>query len=63
MDFCQDEPEMSFFYVENDTLVKVKYDYSLVFHTILPEDEFRKIKLNGMLKKIEEARKKDKPYK
>lgn len=63
MDFCQDEPEMSFFYVENDTLVEVKYDYSLVFHTILPEDEFRKIKLNGMLKKIEEARKKDKPYK
>ena len=63
MDFCQDEPEVSFFYMENDTLVEVKYDYSLVFHTILPEDEFRKIKLNGMLKKIEEARKKDKPYK
>lgn len=57
MDFCQDEPEMSFFYVENDTLVELKYDYSLVFHTCLSEDEFRKTKLNDMLKKIEEERK------
>lgn len=37
--------------------MEVKYDYSLVFHTCLSEDEFRKTKLNDMLKKIEEERK------
>ena len=52
-----DNPYTPYFYIENDTLVEVKYDYSLVFHTCLSEDEFRKTKLDDMLKKIEEERK------
>ena len=52
-----DKPYIPYYYMEDDTLIFVDHNFSLDFHTCLSEDEFRKTKLDDMLKKIEEERK------
>lgn len=52
-----DKPYIPYYYMEDDTLIFVDHNFSLDFYTCLSEDEFRKTKLDDMLKKIEEERK------
>ena len=56
IDTPPDRPYGSHFYVENDTVVEVKYDNSIAFYTHLSEEEFRKTKLQALLKDIEAFR-------